>query len=148
MHCFLYDSLIWMNVWTKWLLKSFSLVYLMTMSFCLYCFLKFVLFYFLNCSIVDLQCLVSFRYTAKWFSYIHIYLLFCQICFPYKLLQILSYCSLCYIGGLCCSSILYGVICSAYILIPTSYFIPPPHLSPLVTIDLFSMSIDLFLFCM
>ena len=30
--------------------------------------------FFLNWSIVDLQCCVSFRYTAKWFSYTYIYI--------------------------------------------------------------------------
>ena len=35
-----------------------------------------------------------------------------------------------------------------YMLIPTSWRIdPPPHLSPLVTISLFSKTVNLFLFC-
>ena len=39
-------------------------------------FLKFNLIFILYWSIVDLQCWVHFRCTAKWFSYIYIYILF------------------------------------------------------------------------
>ena len=38
-----------------------------------------------NWSIIDLQCCVSFRYIAQWFSDIYIYILF-QVLFPYRLL--------------------------------------------------------------
>ena len=69
-----------------------------------------------------------------------------KILFPYRLLQDIELSSLCYTVGPCCSPILYIVVCM-YTLIPTSYFIPPLPLSPLVTINLFSMSVGLFLFC-
>ena len=39
-------------------------------------------FYISYGSIVDLQCCVSFRYTAKWFNYTYIYIHFFQILFP------------------------------------------------------------------
>ena len=46
------------------------------------------------------------------------------------------------------SYILYIVYSSAYVCsFPSSWFIPPPHISPLVTIILFSISVSLFLFC-
>ena len=64
--------------------------------------------------IFDLQCCVSFRYTAKWFSYTY---MFFQILFPYWLLQNIKYSSLCYIVGLCWLSILSS---SVYVLIPNS----------------------------
>ena len=54
----------------------------------------FLLNYFFNWIIVDLQCCVSFRYTAKWFSYTYIYLFFQTL--YYKLLQNTGYRSLCY----------------------------------------------------
>ena len=64
-----------------------------------FCFL--ILFFYW--SVVDLQRCVSFRCTAKWFSYIYtcIYILF-QILFPYRLLQNIEYSSLCYTVGPCC----------------------------------------------
>ena len=46
-------------------------------------FLKnYLIFYW---STIDLQCCVSFRCTAKWFSYMYIYIYFFQILFPEKL---------------------------------------------------------------
>ena len=64
-------------------------------------FFKFIFYW----SIVDLQWHVSFRYTAKWFSYIYIYIFrfFFYICY-YKILR------LCYTVG-SCLSILYIVVC-------------------------------------
>ena len=66
-------------------------------------------FFFFNWSIVDLQCYVSFWYTAKWFScvyifiYIHIYIyILFQILFPCGVLQDIDYSSLCYTVGPCC----------------------------------------------
>ena len=68
-------------------------------------------------SIVDLQCHVSFRCTAKWFIYIYvyIYIYFFQILFHYRLLQDIEYSFLCYTVDLCWLSILYIVvyICSS-----------------------------------
>ena len=46
------------------------------------------------------------------------------------------------------SLLLIYVICSSIrIFTPSSWFIPTPHLSPLVTISLFSKSVSLSLFC-
>ena len=59
-------------------------------------------------STVDLQCCVSFKCTAKWFSYT--YILF-QIIFHYRLLQDTEYSSLYYTVGPCYLSILYIIVC-------------------------------------
>ena len=67
---------------------------------------------------------------------IYIYLLF-QIIFHYRLLQDIECSSLCHTVGPCCLSILYRVVCICY---------PCSHLSPLVTINLFSISVNLTLF--
>ena len=42
--------------------------------------------------------------------------------------------------------VFYFIHSGIYMLIPTSQFIPPPTLSPLLTILLFSMYVSLFLF--
>ena len=67
----------------------------------------FNLFYW---SIVDLQCCIGFRCTAKWFTYICIYLF--QILLHYVLLQNSEYSSLCYTVGPCCLSMLYIAVCT------------------------------------
>ena len=69
-----------------------------------------------NWSIVDLQCCVSFRCTAKWFVYIYIYIYiyiysFIKIHFHCSLLQDIEYSSLCYTVNPCCLSVLYMVVC-------------------------------------
>ena len=61
-----------------------------------------------------------------------------QICFPH-----IEYSFLCYMVGPCWLSILYIVV----VYVNPKFLIYPPHLSPLVTISLFSMSVRLFLFC-
>ena len=66
-----------------------------------------------------------------------------QICFPHRLLQNIEYSFLCYMVGPCWLSILYIVV----VYVNPKFLIYPPHLSPLVTISLFSMSVRLFLFC-
>ena len=53
----------------------------------------YFLFYW---NIVDLQCCVTFSYTAKWLSYIYICILL-HILFHYSLLQDIEYTFLCYI---------------------------------------------------
>ena len=72
--------------------------------------IPFQILFFLNWCLVDLQCCVSFRYTAKRFSYArecththththtHRVILF-QIIFYYRLLQDFEYSSLCYTVG-------------------------------------------------
>ena len=75
----------------------------------------------------------------------YIFFLF-QIIFRYSFLQDTKYSPLCYTIGLCCLPVLYIVIVSANrkLLIDPN---PPPTLSPLVIMNLFSSSVSLFLFC-
>ena len=58
-------------------------------------------FYFIvhvfNWSIVDLQCCVSFKCSAKQFSCLYMYMSISQVLCPYSLLQNIEYHSLCYI---------------------------------------------------
>ena len=90
--------------------------------------------------IVDLQCYVSFRCRANWFSYKYIYIVF-HILFYYGLSQEIEYSSLCSKVGLCCLSILNVIVCICQPQIPS-----PPS-SPLTITSLFSLSVSLFLFC-
>ena len=90
--------------------------------------------------------LVSDVYSKMTQIYAHIRILF-HILFHYGLLSDIEYSSLCYTVGPCCLSvfIVYLFYSSVYLLIPNSRFIPSPHrLSPLVTINLFSVSVSLF----
>ena len=76
--------------------------------------------------------------------HIHISILF-QILIPFRLLQNIEHGSLCYtVGPSWLSTFKYS---SVYMSIPNSQFIHMPHLSFLVTISLFTMSVCLFLFC-
>ena len=68
----------------------------------------FFLTTFQNRSIVNLQCYVSFRGTANWFSYTYTYCF--HILFLYRLLQYIDYSSLRYTVGPCCFSTLYIVV--------------------------------------
>ena len=74
---------------------------------------------------------------------VYIYILF-QILFHYSLLQDIEYSSLCYAVEPSCLSILYLVVC---ISVNSKLLIYPSPPSSLVTINLFSMSVSLFLFC-
>ena len=65
-----------------------------------------------------------------------------QIIFHYSLLQDIEYGFLCYTVGSCGLSILYIEVCFCKAKIPN---LPP--LSLLVTLNLFSMSMSLFVFC-
>ena len=68
--------------------------HLFTVHIC-FSFMVLTLFYW---TIVDLQCCVSFRCTAKWFGCkTYIYIL-AQILFPYRLLQNIEYRTLCQRG--------------------------------------------------
>ena len=60
---------------------------------------------------VDLQCCVSFRGTANWFSYTYTCIYSFQILFPYRSLQSIEQSSLCYTVGPCGLPILYIVVC-------------------------------------
>jgi len=51
-------------------------------------------------------------YTAKWFSFITIYLFFFRFFFHYRVLQDIEYSSLCYILIPCCLSVLYMLMCN------------------------------------
>ena len=86
-------------------------------------------------SIVDLQCCVSFSYTAKWISYTYTYI--------YIYIYILSRVPVLYSRSLLVIHFIYS---SVYMSIPMSQFNPPPCY-PLVTVSLFSTSVTLFLFC-
>ena len=96
--------------------------------------------FFFNWSLVDLQCYVSFRCTAKWFIYILFFFIFFHMVY-YKILNIVA---VLYSRTLWFICFMYGTL---YLLIPNSQFIPPPPLSPLVTVSLFTMFVSLFLFC-
>ena len=53
---------------------------------------------------------VNFCWTAKWFSYTYIHILF-RILFHYGLSQDIEYSSLCYTVGSCCLSIFCIIVC-------------------------------------
>ena len=73
-------------------------------------FLKLI--FILYWSIADLQCCVSFRYTAKWFHYPYTCIHYFSDSFPIWLLQhSIKYSSLCYTVGPHWLSILYMVVC-------------------------------------
>ena len=79
-----------------------------------------------NCiGVVDLQCCISFMCTAKWFSYT-IPIIF-QILFSYRLLQNTKFLVLCSRSLL----VIYVIYSSVYMLIPSSWFIPPQTHFPL-----------------
>ena len=73
----------------------------------LYSFLKckFIIYIYYWC-IIDLQCYINFRCTAKW---IQLYIF--QILSTYSLLQNIEYSSLCYTVSLCWLPIIFVVIC-------------------------------------
>ena len=57
------------------------------------------------------ECFVSFRYTAKCFSYTYTYNILFQILFQCRLLQDIEYSFLCYTVGPCCLPALYVAVC-------------------------------------
>ena len=95
--------------------------------------------------IVDLQCCVSFRCTAKWISYTYTYIHSFLDSFPieaiteywveFPVLYSRSILVICFIYS------------SVYMSVLVFQFIPPPLTPPAVTISLFSTSVTLFLFC-
>ena len=70
--------------------------------------------------------------------HIHVSILF-QILFPFRLLQNIEQNSLCYAVGPYWLSILYIVVCICQSQTPT---LSRPHLSPLVTLSLFSKPVE------
>ena len=91
--------------------------------------------FFLICwSILDLQCCINFCYTAKWFSYTYIHILF-HILFYCGVSQHIEYSFLCYMVG---STLLFihSMCNSLHLLIPNSQSIPllptpaPPYPLP------------------
>ena len=93
-----------------------------TFFFCSVLLLKLIYFYR---SIINLQCCVNFRCTAKWFSYTYIYIYFFQILFPYRLLQNIEYSSVCYTIGPCWLSILFIAVCTCQSQAPNLSLLPP-----------------------
>ena len=88
-------------------------------------FLSFSLFKKVSfCTILDLQCCVSFRRMAERFIiHIHICILF-QILFLFGLLQVIEQNSLWYTVGPCWLSILNTIVCTRQSQTP-SLFLPP-----------------------
>ena len=79
---------------------------------------------------------------AKWFSYTLPVPILLQIFFPFRWLQNIEQSSLCYPVGPCCLSLFSTAVCTCQSQTPN---LSPQHLS-LVTISLFSGSVNLFLF--
>ena len=107
-------------------------------------FLKFIYLFFTKVQVIY-NVLVSgveknYIYTHSMYIHTHTYIffLFFSDSFP------IQGSSLCYTVGPCCLFILHVVVCICY----SKFLIyPPTHLSSLVTISLFIMSVSLFLFC-
>ena len=102
----------------------------------------FLIFYNLSYSNeVNLQCCVSFLYTAKWFSYIYIciFFIFFSIMAYYRILN-----TLCYTVGPWCLSILCTKFAFANPKLPINL---SPTPSSLGTTNLFSMFESVFLCC-
>ena len=100
-----------------------------------------VLLFFIDVQLIK-RC-VNYCCRAKWFSYIHICILFC-ILFHYGLSPDIEYSSLFSTVGPCCLSILCMIVCICQSLHPTPSL---PHLLPcLANTSLLSMSMILFLF--
>ena len=120
-------------------IEQFPVLYIRSL-FVIYFILFFKNFYW---SIVDLQCCVRFRCTAKWicYTYIHSFLDFFPIYaiteywIEFALLSSRSLLVICFIYS------------SVYMSIPIFQFIPLPASYPLVTVSLFSTSVTLSLFC-
>ena len=72
--------------------------------------LNIYIFLFLNWSIADFQCCISFWCTVQRSIYTYRYILF-HIIFHYGLSQDIDYSSLCYTVGPCCLSILQILVC-------------------------------------
>lgn len=98
----LYVFTLWLHS-QKWSIRSKGMKFLRLLIHTARLFPKSWVFFFFFWSIIDLQFCVSFRYTAKWFSYIHIYILL-QILLHYRLLQGTEYSSLYYMVNPYCLS--------------------------------------------
>ena len=122
-------------MYPKFLQKNFAL------NFILKCFSFFKKNYW---SIVDLQCCGSFKCTAKWISYTYTCLFSFRFFSHIYHCRILSRFPCVYSRPLLHIDFVYGGV---YMSIPTSQFIPPFNISPLVTIHLVLKSLNLFLHC-
>ena len=112
---------------------------LLLFSFETQCLFSCFCFFYWN--IIYLQFCVSFRYIKKWISYTYPLL---NILFPYRSLQ--SYRKEFPVLYSRFSLVIYFIYKSVYMSVSIFQFILPPTL-PLGTIDLFSTSVTLFLFC-
>ena len=106
-------------------------------------FLNYLIYYFLNWSIVNLPCCVNLCCTAEWLSYTHIYILF-YILYHYGLSWDIEYNSLCYTIGPCLSILYIIIVCFCWSQTPSLFLSHPPF--PLATTSLFSMSVSRFPF--
>ena len=94
-------------------------------------FLFLEVFFSCNWRIVNVQCCVSFKYTALWFSYTYIYVcIFFQILFRYGLLQDIECSSPCHTARTWCSPILYTVECASVLLFQSWLTLRPQGLQP------------------
>ena len=90
-------------------------------------------------SIVDWQCWLSFRCATQWFSFTDIHSLFSHADYHRMLSRVP-----CAVGP-CWCSVLYIAVCMCSL--QALDLSPLPHLSSLVALSLFLISVSLFLFC-
>ena len=95
-------------------------------------------------STVDYCCCISFRCILRWFSYKYTWIYYFSNSDPIRLLQNIEQSSLFYTVGPCWLSILNILMSTSHPKLPNY---PSPTLFPLVTINSFSKTVSLFLFC-
>ena len=109
----------------------------------LFLFFK-ILFILFGVQLINNVVLVSGVQQSDLVIHIHVSILL-QILFPFRLLHNMEQSSLCYTVGPCWLSILNIIACIYQSQTPNLSL--PPTFPPLVTINLFSKSVSLFLFC-